>query len=84
MRDIDCVGVIAELAEEVSKEYQIDFGVLSISESDAFKLMASEIFERFNETKGMDNERLILLSTITALTVENFVLNLQLMKQHRG
>jgi|688.fasta_scaffold06550_27 hypothetical protein len=84
MRDIDCVDIIAELAKESSNEYPIDFADLSISESDAFKLMASEIYEKFNATKGTDNERLILLSAITTLTVENFVLNLRLLKQHRG
>lgn len=80
MRDVDCVAIIAELAKESSNEYPIDFGDLSISESDAFNLMASEIYEKFNSTKDTDNERLILLSAITTLTVENFVLNLQLMR----
>lgn len=80
MNDIQSVAIISELAKEVAKEYHIDFADLSISENEAFNLMASEVFEKFNATKDTDNERLILLATITALTVENFVLNLRLAK----
>ncbi len=34
----------------------------------------------FKETEGTENERITMLSTIVKLTVENFVLNLRLLK----
>ena len=84
MLDLESVQLISELAKEVAKEYSIDFGDLSISEETAFDLMANQVYDKFNSTKGMDNERIILLSTIVALTVENFVLNLQLNSVRNG
>ena len=81
MNDLESVQLISELAKEVAKEYSIDFGDLSISEETTFDLMANEVYDKFNAIKGTDNERLILLSTIVALTVENFILNLRSMKR---
>ena len=78
--DHDIVALISDLAKEGEKSDCIDWGDLTISEEDAFDLMSSEVYEKFKSTENMEGERLVLLSCIVKLTVENFVLNLQLMK----
>ena len=81
MDDLETVRLLSELAQETAKENQIDFGMLSISEKETFDLLASEVYEKFKGIEGIENERLVLLGTIVNLAVQNFVLNLQLLKK---
>lgn len=67
------VEQLAELAREVESEDPIDWGMLSIDEETAYKLIASQVLELYNKT-----DQLTMLATITKLIVENFVLNLKL------
>jgi hypothetical protein len=76
----ETVSLLSKLAQEIESEDPIDWGDLAVSEADAYDLMANEIYERYKETENMEGERLILLSTILKLTIENFTLNLKLMK----
>lgn len=69
------VQLVAELAQEVEVTDPIDWGMLSIDEHTAYLTMAASVIEMFPE------EREEILAVITKLTVENFVLNLKLMKQ---
>lgn len=68
-------GLIAELAMEVGKEDDIDFGMLAIDEESAYHLMASNVLEKYC---NLTNNELVMLSTITHLLVQNFVLNVKL------
>jgi hypothetical protein len=77
--DNEMVYILSELAQEIESADPIDWGNLTISESDAYDLMANEIYEKYKETENIDGERLVLLATIVKLTVENFTLNLKLM-----
>lgn len=74
---------IAQMAEEIETEDPIDWGMLSISEKDAYRMMAGNILEMY---LGMDADSrdMMLLATATKLTVENFVLNLKLMQQNKA
>lgn len=77
--EFETVQLISELAREVEIKDRIDWGNLKISESEAYDLIASSVYEQFKNIEHLNGERLVLLATITKLTVENFVLNLQLM-----
>lgn len=79
--DIRNVQIIAELAKEVNTSDPIDWADLAISENESFNLIANQVYEQYKKTESIDNERLVLLATIVKLTVENFVLNLRLIKQ---
>ena len=68
---------LIELAKEVEMADPIDWKGLSISESAAYTLIASSILERY-ESGEIDNT--VLLSTLTKLSVENFILNMRLLK----
>lgn len=78
--DIQNVLIISELAQEIEKSDFIDWGNLNVSEQEAFELVANNVYEQYRQTENIDGERLVLLANITKLVVENFVLNLKLMK----
>lgn len=67
------VETLVELAKEVENEDPIDWGMLSIDEDTAYRIIASQVLEIYNT-----NDQLSMLASITKLIVENFVLNLKL------
>lgn len=71
------VKQLAELAQHAESVDPIDWGMLNISEDEAYLLMASQVLETFLKTPE-DQRLVIALSSLTKLTVENFVLNLRL------
>jgi hypothetical protein len=70
----DQIELLVNLAKEVEMEDPIDWGMLSINEDDAYKLMATHILEK-------DMDHLIMKSIIVKLLVENFVLNTKLLQK---
>lgn len=75
------LDLIVELAQEVETQDPIDWGMLSISEVEAYRLIANNLLEHFLSLDADDRE-LAMMSTLVKLTVENFVLNLKL--EHAG
>jgi len=71
------VKQLAELAMEAEMTDPIDWGLLTVSEKEAFEMMASQVLEQMFAVPK--NERAVVaMATMTKLLVENFVLNLQL------
>jgi hypothetical protein len=73
---------IVLLAKEVESENPIDWGMLEISEDDAYKLIAMNTVNQFDKYNVQEKE--IMIATITKLVVENFALNLKLKKVSNG
>lgn len=73
---------ISKLAQEIESQDPIDWGMLNISESDSYRLVAMSVVNQFD--KYTVDEREIMIATITKLVVENFVLNLKLKKAANG
>ena len=69
----EAVKILVDLAMEVEMEDPIDWGMLAVSEHDAYKLMATHVIEMYND--DLTNKAIIV-----KLLVENFVLNLKLME----
>ena len=72
------VGLIVKLAQEVETEDPIDWGMLEVSEDEAYHLMTLNVLELFKDKYDTPNFREIMFATIVKLVVENFVLNLKL------
>jgi hypothetical protein len=72
------VDQLIEIAREVETQDPIDWGMLAIDEQQAYRLIALNLVEFFENTNDQDRDT-ILMSTIVKLTVENFVLNLKLL-----
>ena len=81
MNAVDKVKYVAELAREVAKEDNIDFGMLAVDDQPMFDLMAISVIEEFDKLNNLEHKELILLATITKLIVENTVLNLKLIRK---
>lgn len=71
------VDFLVDLAMECELEDPIDWGLLRITEKQAYQMMASQLLEQFD---GVNKEDMlpVILATSTKLLVENFVLNLKL------
>ena len=71
------VDFLVDLAMECELSDPIDWGMLHITEEQAYQMMASQLLEQFdNVNKG--DVLPVVLATATKLLVENFVLNLRL------
>ena len=71
------VDFLVDLAMECEIEDPIDWGMLHITEKQAYQMMASQLLEQFGNVNKEDAMP-VILATATKLLVENFVLNLQL------
>ena len=81
MNSVEKVKYVAELAREVAKEDNIDFGMLVVDDYSIFDLLANSVIEEFDKLNNLEHKELILLATITKLIVENTVLNLKLIRK---
>lgn len=75
------LNFIIELAKEVEVEDPIDWGMLSINEDTAFRLIAADTLETLMPKYDQPEFREIMLATVVKLVVENFTLNLKLKGQ---
>lgn len=71
------VDFLVDLAMEVELGDPIDWGLLRITEKQAYQMMASQLLEQFDNV-NKDDMMPVILATATKLLVENFVLNLRL------
>jgi hypothetical protein len=70
------IKLLIELAQTVESEDNIDWDMLSISEDNAYNLIAMSVKEQFEtEWLKMDvaTREMAMLAVITKLLVENFV-----------
>lgn len=72
----EMVNLVAEMAMEVNESGTlIDFAGLSIDEDATFHTMASHVVEGYCD---QFNGNVVAMATVTALVVENFILQLKL------
>ena len=71
------VEQLVEIAEEIELGDPIDWGMLSVDEHQAYLFLATGVLENYKASEPSDRE-LMMLASVVKLTVENFVLNLQL------
>jgi len=75
------VDQLIEISREVETEDPIDWGMLAVDEDEAYRLIALNLVEMFENINYQDRDT-VLMSMIVKLTVENFVLNLKLLGKH--
>jgi hypothetical protein len=71
------VSQLVDLARECELGDPIDWGLLAITEHQAYQMMASSVLEQIEGLK-QDEQLMIAMATMTKLLVENFVLNLKI------
>lgn len=76
--DLDSV---VTLIQEIEQQDAIDWGMLSIGEDEATRLLAASVIEHYEQhilpMTGSERDY-IIVAALAKLTLENFVLNLKL------
>lgn len=78
MRKID-LDLIVDIASEVESVDPIDWDKLAVGKEECFKMIGASVLEQFDKEEYNEEDKIILLSTITKLIVENMLLNIKLM-----
>lgn len=73
----EAVGRIVSLAREVEIKDNIDWNTVPISQDTAYEMFADNVLTQMLEVPE-EHRELIMMSTLTKLLVENFVLNAKL------
>jgi len=79
MRKID-LELLVEIAREAEEIENFDWGRLNIGKEEAYKMIGSSVLDQFDKREYTEEDKITLLSTITRLTLENFLLNLKLLE----
>jgi hypothetical protein len=59
----------------------IDWGVFKNGQEQAMKMIGTSVLEMFDKEEITDDQKLIMLATITKLTTENMILHTKLMQK---
>ena len=73
---------LVEIAAEVEAGDPADWGKLAVGQEQAFRMIGTSILDMFDKEAYTDDDKLIMLATITKLTVENMLLNLKIMDKN--
>ena len=73
---------LVEIAAEVEAGDPADWGKLAVGQEQAFRMIGTSILDMFDKEAYTDDDKLIMLATITKLTVENMLLNLKFMDKN--
>lgn len=71
--------LLVDIAQEVEGQDSIDWNELAVGKNEAYRLVATSILEMFDKPEYTFDDKVILLSTITKLTVENMMLNIRVL-----
>jgi hypothetical protein len=74
------IDTIVDLAFAVEEGDPIDWGVFKNGKEQSVKMIAASIIEQFDKESWTEQDRIIVMSTITKLVVENFILHSRLLK----
>lgn len=66
---------LIDVAFAVEEGDPFDWGVFKQGRSEAMKMIGASILEMFDKEEISDDDRLIMLATITKLTTENMILH---------
>jgi len=73
---------LVEIAAQVEAGDPADWGKLAVGQEQAFRMIGTSILDMFDKEQYTDDDKLIMLATITKLTVENMLLNLKIMDKN--
>jgi hypothetical protein len=73
------LDLLVDIAQEVEGQDSIDWSKLAVSKEAAYKMVATSILEMFDKSEYTFDDKVIIMSTITKLTVENMLLNIRVL-----
>jgi hypothetical protein len=72
---------LIDIAFAVEEGDPFDWGSFKQGKTEAMKMIGTSIIEQFDKDVYTDNERLVLLATLTKLVTENMILHSKLLTQ---
>ena len=75
--------LVYALCKEAVPQYPIDWGMLAVDEHSMLKVLSLELLEKFSEMP-IDDRQIAMLCSIACLQMENFCLNLKLLKKNEN
>ena len=78
------LDLLVDIAQEVEGQDSIPWDKLAVTKKDAYKLVATSILEMFDKPEYTFDDKVIIMSTITKLTVENMILNIRLLTKQQN
>ncbi len=78
------IDTIVDLAFAVEEGDPIDWSMFKDGKEQSVKMIAASIIEQFDKEPWTDQDRIIVMATITKLVVENFILHSRLLKQEQS
>ena len=82
LSDYDFLDLVVELAQEVESSDSISWGMFPADEKTLYMYAGTQIIDNMNMIVDKDDKILMLLAVALKLTVENTVLNYQLIKSY--
>jgi hypothetical protein len=70
---------LSQLAQEAEVTDPVRWGHLNISQAQAYDMIAASILEQFDPERLTSDDVVIMMCALTKLTVENFILNSELL-----
>jgi hypothetical protein len=71
---------LVDIAFAVEEGDPFEWGAFKQGKAEAMKMIGTSILEQFDKDVYTDEERLVLLSTVTKLVTENMILHTKLMQ----
>ena len=75
--------LLFELSKEVLTEYPVNHSDLPVDQNEYLKLVCIELLDRYSSLNE-EERQIAMISSNIALVLENFLLNLKLLKQKDG
>lgn len=73
------LDLLVDIAQEVEGQDAVDWGRLAVGKEQAYRMVATSIIEMFDKPEYTYDDKVIIMSTITKLTIENMLLNLKVL-----
>jgi len=78
MREID-LELLVDIAKEAESGDPIPWDKLSVGKDEAFKMIGTSILEQFDKEEYTEEDKVVLLASMTKLVVENMLLHIQVL-----
>lgn len=78
------IDTLVDLTFAVEEGDPIEWGLFKDGKEQSMKMIAASIIEQFDKEVYTNDDRLIIMSTITKLVVENFILHARLRNQEQS
>lgn len=73
------LDLLVDIAQDVEGQDAVDWGKLAMGKEEAYKMVGASILEMFDKSEYTFDDKVVIMSTITKLTVENMLLNLKVL-----